>query len=214
MAKAGTERTAPAPDVPRSKRQLVVALVAVVVTVVVFALVGAIVALWPPTPGEDSVDAGFARDMAVHHTQAVEMAEIIRQRTTDDELGYLATDIVLTQQVQIGMMGGWLDVWGLRRTRTGVQPMAWAGMSMGPAMPGMASRKGVSSLRTAPIERAERKFLELMIAHHRGGVHMAEAALQFDLAPVSRQLASSITTTQKSEIKVMTAMIAKRSGTS
>lgn len=174
------------------------------------AVVGAIIALWPTTPGEDSVDAGFARDMAVHHTQAVEMAEIIRQRTTDDELRYLATDIVLTQQAQIGMMGGWLDVWGLDRTRTGAQPMAWAGMSMGSTMPGMASRDDVSSLRALPAEQAERKFLELMIAHHRGGVHMAEAALDFDLAPVARQLASSIITTQKAEIQVMTAMLAER----
>lgn len=142
------------------------------------------------------------------------MAEIIRQRTADDELRYLATDIVLTQQAQLGMMGGWLDVWGLHRTRTGVEPMAWARMSMGSTMPGMASRDDVSSLRTLPIAQAERRFLELMIAHHRGGVHMAEAALELDLAPVARKLASSIITTQQAEIQGMTAMLAKRSDAS
>jgi uncharacterized protein (DUF305 family) len=29
-------------------------------------------------PGEGSAEAGFARDMTVHHAQAVEMAEIVR----------------------------------------------------------------------------------------------------------------------------------------
>ena len=42
-------------------------------------------------PGEDSVDAGFARDMSVHHAQAVEMGMFAyRLGTTDDirNLGY------------------------------------------------------------------------------------------------------------------------------
>ncbi len=34
---------------------------------------------WPP--GEGSAEAGFARDMMVHHAQAVEMAEIVRDGT-------------------------------------------------------------------------------------------------------------------------------------
>ncbi|MDP9479986.1 MAG: DUF305 domain-containing protein, partial [Actinomycetota bacterium] len=29
-------------------------------------------------PADDSAEAGFARDMMVHHAQAVEMAEILR----------------------------------------------------------------------------------------------------------------------------------------
>jgi len=33
-------------------------------------------------PGDDSAEAGFARDMIVHHGQAVQMAEIVRGRTT------------------------------------------------------------------------------------------------------------------------------------
>jgi uncharacterized protein (DUF305 family) len=33
-------------------------------------------------PGNDSPEAGFARDMIVHHGQAVQMAEIIRDKTT------------------------------------------------------------------------------------------------------------------------------------
>jgi uncharacterized protein (DUF305 family) len=64
-------------------------------------------------PGEGSAEAGFARDMTVHHAQAVEMSEIVRDRTESEQMRTLATDIALTQQAQIGRMGGWLDVWGL-----------------------------------------------------------------------------------------------------
>jgi uncharacterized protein (DUF305 family) len=64
-------------------------------------------------PGNDSAEAGFARDMIVHHAQAVQMAEILRDRTHSDDLRLLAADISLTQQGQVGIMQGWLQVWGL-----------------------------------------------------------------------------------------------------
>jgi uncharacterized protein (DUF305 family) len=42
-------------------------------------------------PGDDSPEAGFAQDMTVHHAQAVEMAEIVRDRTQSEEIRILAT---------------------------------------------------------------------------------------------------------------------------
>src|SRR6186713_3196008 len=53
------------------------------------------------SPSDDSAEAGFARDMKTHHAQAVEMALITRDRTTDESLKFLLTDMVLTQQNQI-----------------------------------------------------------------------------------------------------------------
>lgn len=64
-------------------------------------------------PANDSADVGFVRDMSVHHAQAVEMANIAYRRTDDPDIARLARDIADTQQFQIGMMTGWLDVWGL-----------------------------------------------------------------------------------------------------
>lgn len=51
---------------------------------------------------------GFARDMAAHHAQAVEMAVLVRDRTNDPTMRQLALDILLTQQAQIGQIRGWL----------------------------------------------------------------------------------------------------------
>jgi uncharacterized protein (DUF305 family) len=74
-------------------------------------------------PADDSPAAGFAWDMMVHHAQAVEMAEIVRDRTDNPQIRTLATDIALTQQARIGQMQGWLAVWGLPPTGA-EKPMA------------------------------------------------------------------------------------------
>ncbi len=67
----------------------------------------------PATPDTSSVDAGFARDMIVHHDQGVLMAHDAEQNTTDPEIGVLAYDIGYTQTDQIGQMQGWLSLWDL-----------------------------------------------------------------------------------------------------
>ncbi|MEU9303498.1 DUF305 domain-containing protein [Streptomyces sp. NPDC048269] len=81
------------------------------------------------TPGLHSPDAGFARDMAVHHQQAVEMSFIVRDRTQDEAVRSLAYDIANTQANQRGMMLGWLDLWGLPKVVAGEPPMSWMGTS-------------------------------------------------------------------------------------
>lgn len=176
---------------------------------VLLAALWAGLALPPSRPGDDSVAAGFARDMIVHHEQAVEMAEILRDRTGDLELRLLATDIALTQQAQIGRMQGWLDAWGL--PTTGNQPaMEWMGMPTDGAMPGMATEDEVDRLRDAPVAEAEGVFLTLMIDHHRAGVTMAQAALDHDIPTAVRQLAEGIVASQQAEIDLMRDLLAGR----
>ncbi|WP_328621651.1 DUF305 domain-containing protein [Streptomyces sp. NBC_00354] len=78
-------------------------------------------------PGLYSPDAGFARDMAVHHQQAVEMSFIVRDRTQDEPVRGLAYDIANTQANQRGMLLGWLDLWGLPKVVADEPPMSWMG---------------------------------------------------------------------------------------
>src|SRR5688572_5960665 len=65
-----------------------------------------------PFPVDGSAEAGFARDMILHHSQAVEMGLLLYDRTQNETLKSIAIDIVLTQQNQVGQMQGWLDLWG------------------------------------------------------------------------------------------------------
>jgi uncharacterized protein (DUF305 family) len=161
--------------------------------------------LTPGPPGDDSPEAGFARDMMVHHAQAVEMAEIVRDKTKSEEIRTLATDIALTQQAQIGIMQGWLDVWGL--PSSGTEPaMSWMGHPTEGPMPGMATPQEIDRLREAPPEEADEQFLWLMIRHHRAAIPMASAILKRTDRPEVRELAGAIAASQRQEIRTMEAM--------
>jgi len=163
-------------------------------------------------PANDSADAGFVRDMSTHHAQAVSMADAIRTRTDDPLLASLATDIVLTQQSQIGRFSGWLDQWGLPVTSTDA-PMSWTQghttMDM-ETMPGMATNDEIRQLDSLPIEDAEILFLTLMIRHHRGGVEMADTIETMTQRAEVRGIASSIVASQQSEIEAMQSMLNER----
>jgi len=58
-----------------------------------------------------TVDIGFAQDMSVHHRQAVLMAGLARDSSTDPTIRVLAFDIETNQLQQIGQMQGWLSLW-------------------------------------------------------------------------------------------------------
>src|SRR5919107_5021655 len=160
-------------------------------------------------PSDSSPEAGFARDMMVHHAQAVEMAEIVRDKTGSEEIRTLAADIALTQQAQIGQMQGWLQVWDL--PPTGTEPaMSWMGEPHEGRMPGMASPEEINDLQQASPEEAEILFLQLMIPHHEAAVPMAEAILQGTDRKEVERLAGSIVASQQAEIELMRGLLQRR----
>lgn len=165
-------------------------------------------------PDESAPEVGFVRDMAVHHAQAVEMADAIRIRSQDPALITLATDIELGQQGQIGRFYGWLDQWGLPASSSEV-PMAWAGVEAmpgmpGAAMPGMASRDAVHQLSEVPTADAEVQFLQLMIGHHRGALVMAQAILPLTNREDITRVAKAVVASQTAEIDAMNNLLAAR----
>jgi uncharacterized protein (DUF305 family) len=160
-------------------------------------------------PGDGSAEAGFARDMSVHHAQAVEMAEIVRDKTESEEVRLMAADMALTQQGQIGRMQGWLEVWNL--PPTGAEPaMAWMGHPTEGRMPGMASPEEIERLQSLPPNEADKMFFRLMIPHHRAAVPMAKAVTERSNRPEVENLAGAIAASQKGEIEVMKDMFEER----
>ncbi|MEW2446646.1 DUF305 domain-containing protein [Streptomyces parvulus] len=166
-------------------------------------------------PAADSADAGFARDMSVHHQQAVEMSYVVRDRTDDEEVRRLAYDIAQTQANQRGMMIGWLDLWGLPKVSSD-PPMSWMGMGGAPSagegslMPGMATDAEMEKLGTLNGKRAEVFYLQLMTEHHKGGVHMARGCVEKCTVGVEKRLAGGMVESQQSEIRLMTDLLAER----
>jgi uncharacterized protein (DUF305 family) len=155
----------------------------------------------------DPVSLGFVRDMGTHHAQAVQMSEIAHRRSADPKLNYLAFDILSTQQGQIGIMSGWLELW--RQSHSGSDdPMAWMGHT-GP-MPGMATEDEIAALNNLPVAEMEEQFLRLMIRHHRGAVPMADAAAAEATSPEVATFAGKMSAGQQSEVDLMQSMLVER----
>lgn len=176
------------------------------------------------SPSTTSPEAGFSRDMQVHHSQAIEMAMEIYRKTDDPELRALSYDIATSQAGQRGEMYDWLVKWGL--SQSGEPMMAWmraseaghahAGTATDPlteeearAAMGMASDAEISALEDATGQEADCLFLELMIRHHEGAIPMAEALLELGTDPRALQVAQNITDGQTAEIDAMESMQAR-----
>jgi uncharacterized protein (DUF305 family) len=186
-------------------------------------LIGRFTSPTPVVPADASAAVGFLRDMQVHHTQAVDMAMIIRDSSSDPDLRRLAYDIALGQSQQAGQMYGLLESWGLSQASSG-PPMAWmtqpvldgsdGGHDHAAApdgtMPGMASSQQLTELRAATGVEAEKLFLTLMIEHHRGGLEMAEGVLARTTVPQVVSMANGIIVAQQADIDAMQAMLAER----
>jgi uncharacterized protein (DUF305 family) len=173
-------------------------------------------------PGADSVDVGFAQDMRVHHLQAVTMAGIERDATTNIDLLGLAFDIESTQLAQASEMSGWLTSWGQPNLPApGEEYMTWMagpsghGHTSQPAaspsiMPGMASPEELDQLRKATGEAKDVLFLQLMLRHHQGGREMAEYAAEHASVGYVRNLAQKIVESQGQESTLMEGALADR----
>ncbi|MGW0502635.1 DUF305 domain-containing protein [Micromonospora sp. NPDC003241] len=155
------------------------------------------------TPGEDSAEAGFARDMSRHHAQAVEMAMVAYANGQDPAIRQMGYDMALTQQAQIGHMQRWLQEWDL--LPTGTRPaMEWmpdgVRVDADGLMPGMATREQIAQLHEAQGAEVDRLFMDLIIKHHLGGIHMVDGLLKTsDRAEVVR-MAEAMKLAQQKEI--------------
>lgn len=171
-----------------SQRQLVVGVGVSVVVVVVLASVGCTSSTRSAVPNEpdtvggvladeqpSEVDVGFFTDMSFHHSQALAMCQRVLGTDTGDPVQAAAAEILQNQAYEVGMMHTWLRVWGAS-TAPPDEVMAWMGMAM-PAgeMPGLASDAEMRELSVLTGTAKGRYFLELMRAHHVGGVRMADA---------------------------------------
>jgi uncharacterized protein (DUF305 family) len=169
------------------------------------------------TPSATSVDAGFAWDMSVHHTQAVTMASWVRDHTTDGNIKVLAFDIETSQISQIGQMQGWLDSWGLPAQTTQTE-MSWmagsghSGLSADGLMPGMATPAEITKLESLTGKAMDVYFLQLMMVHHQGGLPMVQWAETHASQSYVRNAAAKMDQSQSSELLQMEQMVRERGG--
>jgi uncharacterized protein (DUF305 family) len=130
------------------------------------------------TPDPNATDIGFLQDMRAHHEQAVDMALMfIEKPDVDPNLKTVADEIAFGQSIEIGRMIQLLREYGEPEANESGTGMAWMGQPVPlDRMPGLASDADLQALADATGADADSIFSRLMIAHHEGGIVMAEHA--------------------------------------
>jgi uncharacterized protein (DUF305 family) len=197
--------------VPRWARLTIGAIAAVLLLAAGYA--GRYVVEYVTSPGDTSVEAGFARDMSTHHAQAVEMAMIVYPKTTRSEIRSMAYNITTSQSMEIGIMQTWLAGWHLSATSSQSQ-MAWMPngtkeLNADGLMPGIATKAEIDQLRKATGTAADVLFCQLMVRHHLGGLHMVDAILKLTDRSEVRSLAETMRLAQSGDVTRMQELLAE-----
>lgn len=149
-----------------------------------------------------AVDIGFCTDMSAHHGQALVMCQRVLGRDTGDPVQAAAAEVLQNQAIEVGQMRAWLADWG-QSTAEPETVMGWmaSGRAMPlDAMPGLAGDAELQALSQAGGLEKGRLWLELMRAHHVGGVAMAEQAVELASAAKVVRLATNQVGVQTYEI--------------
>ncbi len=150
----------------------------------------------------NQADVMFSMMMVPHHAQAVEMADLVPERTENAELRALATQIKDAQQPEIDRMTGWLTGWGMT-------PMTHMSEHMGHmGMDGMISEEEMTELEGLTGAKFDTMWLEMMIRHHEGAIEMAQQVLDTGSHQPTKELAEAIISGQQAEIDRMRTMLA------
>jgi uncharacterized protein (DUF305 family) len=165
------------------------------------AAIGYLVAGRQGVPDEDSVDVGFYQDMISHHEQALQMAAVQLASGSDPTVSSFAREILQFQSYEIGLMRQQLAEWGVDPFERPDTAMGWMGQSMPvEEMPGLATEEQMQELRDSSGSETDALFLELMAAHHLGGVAMAQQAMNNAEESSVRELASTMARNQAIEV--------------
>lgn len=156
-------------------------------------------------------DVRFMQDMIHHHHQAVQMAALVKDRTSRQDLVDIAGRISASQEGEIKFMQAWLR----ERGQTAPEPASAHGSHDHGAMAsmaGMATPEQMAALAASRGPAFERLFLERMIAHHEGAISMANRLLEqpgsaYD--PILENFTSELKNEQQAEIDRMSALLVR-----
>lgn len=170
--------------------------------------------------GPAEADVSFMQGMIMHHSQAVEMTDLMRARTHNKALLEIGKRISISQTDEIRFMKQWLMDRGQAVTMShmdhdmknmgAMHDMAHMDMGSMPLMPGMLTPEQMKALAKASGPTFDRLFLTGMIQHHTGALTMVQDLFDTPGAgqdPVLFDFAADIDNTQRAEIKIMQGML-------
>lgn len=164
-------------------------------------------------------DVSFMQGMIHHHSQAVEMVDLLRTRGSSKDLLAFGERITISQSDEIQFMKQWLQAHGkpVAPAHDHAAHMAAAkgsakasAMGAMPMMPGMLTPEQMADLAKAKGREFDRLFLTGMIQHHIGALDMVDdlfAVPGAGQAPALYDFATDIDNTQRAEIEIMRGML-------
>ena len=165
-------------------------------------------------PPRSHTDVEFMQGMIMHHAQAVEMTALIASHTESRNLRSLGARISSSQTDEIKFMKRWLTARGeaVSMAMPGMKDMDMSGHPMA-LMPGMLTPEQMAALRKAKDAEFDHLFLTGMIQHHDGALIMVKEL--FDTAGAGQDaelfdFATDADNTQRAEIRIMQAMLEKK----
>jgi uncharacterized protein (DUF305 family) len=169
----------------------------------------------PAPRAPDKTDIEFMQGMIHHHSQAVEMVDLLRTRGRSPKLQSLGKRITISQSDEMKYMAKWLEDRGqpvspghAHMNHTG--DMKGMDMNSMPMMPGMLTPEQMKTLAKAKGTAFDRLFLTGMIQHHTGALIMVEDLFDTPGAGQDNVLfdfATDVDNTQRAEIEIMKGML-------
>ncbi|MDV6278596.1 DUF305 domain-containing protein [Rhodococcus erythropolis] len=149
----------------------------------------------------NDADVTFAEGMAPHHSQAIEMSDMLLGKLgIDPRVVDLAQQIKAEQGPELEQLNAWLTEWGqvpAATTTTGMN-MPGGGEDMG-----MMSAEDMAALDDAQGVEATKLFLTQMTEHHTGAITMAQTEVADGQKAQAKAMAQNIITTQQQELTTM-----------
>ena len=151
-------------------------------------------------------DIKFMQGMIGHHAQALEMVELLKKNSQSGDMKKLGQRIELSQDDEIKMMQGWLELRGQRVPGRTEHHQHGATL-----MPGMLTPDEMLQLEQAKGPAFDRLFLEGMIKHHGGALQMVRELLDTPGAAQESDVfgfIADVEADQRAEIDRMSALLA------
>jgi uncharacterized protein (DUF305 family) len=164
-----------------------------------------------PVRAPAAADVDFMQGMIHHHSQAVEMTDLLRSRSRNRDLQVLGKRISISQSDEMKYMKQWLEDRGQPASMEH-RHMDHGNMDSMPLMPGMLTPPQMKTLAAAKGPAFDHLFLTGMIQHHTGALVMVQDLFDTPGAgqdAVLFDFATDIDNTQRAEIDIMRGMLLK-----
>ena len=156
------------------------------------------------TPSSQKIDRAFISAMVLHHTAAVEMAQVEVQRGQRAEVKQLAQQIISAQEGQIKQLQQIAQQDFNFTPSTTLPATTQQGVLMGEPIL-MNFQQGVSDLKSA--SDPDTMFLQMMLPHHAMAVVQADTQMMYGSNQRLKAISQDIISSQAREIGQMEGLL-------